>query len=100
MSALVEIEPHRARSLEFREDDKVIRVHLAINSEQQLDRVELDENPEAVTVTAWVGWKPDARHLHNRSLLTAGTQATFVDVRLTESLAGRPVRDGVSLEAD
>lgn len=70
-------------------------VHLAINSEQDLDRVEVDERDD-LTVTAWVGWKVDARHLHDRSLRAARIKTTFIDVRLSENLAGRLVRDGTS----
>jgi hypothetical protein len=99
MPDLVEIGPHPARSLEVREGGKVLRVHLAINSEQDLDRVEVDERAD-LTITAWVGWKADARHLHDRSLRAAGTKTTFIDVRLSENLAGRAVRDGASPPAD
>jgi hypothetical protein len=99
MPDLVEIGPHPARSLEVREDGTVVRVHLAINSEQDLDRVEVDERAD-LTVTAWVGWKADGRHLHDRSLRAARTKTTFIDVRLSENLAGRPVRDGASPRAD
>jgi hypothetical protein len=94
MSDLVEIGPHPARSLEVREDGAVVRVHLAFNIEQDLDRLETNEQQDEVIVTAWVGWRPDASHLRNRQVIAGGGTVTFVDVRLTENLDDRRVRDG------
>lgn len=94
MPDLVEIEPHRTRSLEIREDGAVVRVHLDFNVQQGLDRLEADEGPDEVIVTAWVGWRPDAGHLRNPQVIAAGRTVTFVDVRLMENLGDRQVRDG------
>lgn len=94
MSELVDVEPHRARSIEVRENGAEVRVHLDFNVEQDLDRVEVDEQTAQVTVTAWVGWRADGCHVRDRAILAAGRTATFVDVALTENLGGRMVRDG------
>ena len=92
--ALIEIQPHPARSLEVREDGALVRVHLDFSAEQDLDRLETEEGTEEVIVTAWIGWKPDARHLRDRQVVASGRTVTFVDVRLKERVGDRKLRDG------
>lgn len=96
MADLVQISPHPARAFEIREDGAVVRVHLAFNAEQELDRVDIDEGAEEVAVTAWVGWKATARHVQDPALLAGGGKVTFIDLRLGQNLAGRPIRDTAS----
>jgi hypothetical protein len=96
MPDLVERRPYSARALEAINDGMVIRVHLAMNVEQGLDRIEVHERPGEAIVVPLVGWKADARPVHARSVAAGGTRATFVDVGLIEKLGEWLLRDGAA----
>lgn len=69
---------------------------MAFNAEQELDHVDIDEGDTEVAVTAWVGWKATARHVHEPAVLVGGGKVTFIDLRLTQNLGDRPIRDTAS----
>lgn len=70
-------------------DQRAVRIRVSFNVEQSLDHVDVEEGAGDVTVTAWVGWRPDARHLQNPSAVTAGKATLTRDVKLSRGLGSR-----------
>ena len=80
---------HGWDSAEVLLDGRTVRVTYYAGVCDALDHVDVAKNPEAVTITLWVGRKPDAQE----ACIEIAEERTG-DVDVGEPVAGRELRDG------
>ena len=80
---------HSWDSAEVLIDGQTVRVTYYAGVCDQLDRVDVAKSSDAVTITLWVGRKPDAQE----ACIELAEERT-VDVAVGEPVGGREIRDG------
>lgn len=75
-------------------DENTVRIRLSFSVDQALGRLEVEETADNVTITAWVGWRPDPAHVHEPTEPAAGKAIFTRDVMVSQGLGRRKLVDG------